>query len=307
MNKLKISSLIGGMVLFMLGCADPDLAPIITFDQAGKGAYVRLIEESDKLINILDDNTIANSTYIYTVEFVDINQGALVTSYDLVLTYRNAVTNETTNFPFRSYSADQFEDFASGFKGLSNIEVTASELISLAGLTNADINPGDQFQLDGTVTLQDGSTFAFDNSTGAVNGPSFSGHFRYILPAGCPSDLTGEFPFVATDFWCNGGGANGTTTITALGGGSYTFDDWSWGGYGACYGGGTNSGGTLAFSDVCTQISFTGFDNSFGDVHTFTSTIVGDQWTINWENTYGESGSVVITNPNGDWNLTIAE
>ncbi|MEZ4994236.1 MAG: hypothetical protein R2824_27685 [Saprospiraceae bacterium] len=74
MNK-KIFSIMAaaGLVLFASSCADPDLGPIVTFDTAGKGAYVRLVEDNgNQLINLLD---LAASGYQYSVEFVDLERG----------------------------------------------------------------------------------------------------------------------------------------------------------------------------------------------------------------------------------------
>ena len=73
-----------------------------------------------------------------------------------------------------------------------------------------------------------------------------------------------------------------------------------------CYEGGNATGGDLAFTDVCAVGSFTGFTDSFGDTWTFTSSVDGTEWTIEWVNTYGESATSVLTNPNG-WPFTLAD
>ncbi|MEZ4994234.1 MAG: hypothetical protein R2824_27675 [Saprospiraceae bacterium] len=95
----------------------------------------------------------------------------------------------------------------------------------------------------------------------------------------------------------------GSVTINALGGGAYSFSDWSFGSYVACYGGTNSNWGSLQFTDVCETVSFTGFTDAFGDTWTFDQTIEGEEWTITWSNTYGEAGKTVIYKPGG-WNLT---
>lgn len=305
MNKLKLSFIFGALFLMVTNCADEDLGPILTFDIAGKGAYVRLVSESDKLINLFD---IAGSSYTYSVEFVDVEQGDLVSEYVIELTYSDADLSDgdqsTGPIAFRSFQASEFEELASGFKGLSDITITANDVISAAGLTADDVNPGDQFIMDGSLILEDGSVFSADNSSASVRGSAFQGHFRFILPAACPSSLEGTYDFTTTDIWCGADPTSGTVEIIAQGGGTYVFDDWSLGAYISCYGGGTAGGGNLAFTDVCNEVSFTGRTDSFGDTWTFTSEVKGNEWIIEWVNTYGEAGTSVIVNPNG-WSFTI--
>jgi len=304
MNQFKLSILLGAVILLVSSCADEELSPILTFDKAGKGAYIRLLGETDKLINLFD---IPGSEYQYSVEFVDLEQGDLVSEYRIEMTYDDVTgANSTGPIVFRTYSPSDFEDLASGFKGMTDITIPATEAIAAAGISPEDVNPGDQFIFQGFLTLQDGSQFGAENSTAAVRGSAFQGHFTYNLPAGCPSSLEGTYAYSGADFWCGGDDVSGDVEIEALGGGVYTFSDWAFGGYISCYGGGSAVGGDLAFSDVCAEVSFTGFTDSFGDTWEFTSSVDGNEWTISWVNTYGESGSAVITNPNG-WGFTLAE
>ncbi len=304
----KFALWFGVLGLVATSCADPDLGPVLTFDIATKGAYIRLVQESSKLIDITNDQTITNSQYTYTVEFVDQNQGELVTDYIITLDYVDVTgANSKEDIEFRSFSASEFEDFPNGFKGLSDITVTATEAISAAGIQPGDVNPGDQFIFNGSVRTEDGNEYGFSNSSAAVRGTAFSGHFRFILPAACPSSLEGTYSFEGSNFWCGAGPLSGEVTIEASGGGVYGFDDWSLGAYDACYGGFVPAGwGELSFTDVCNEVAFTGFVDNYGDTWTFQSSVSGNDWTITWVNTYGEGGSAVITNPNG-WPFVIVE
>lgn len=305
MNKHKLSILFGVLLTLAWSCADEDLSPILTFDKAGKGAYPRLINESDKLINLFD---IDGSEYTYSVEFVDLEQGDLVAEYILELTYEDADLDDgdasTGPLEFRSWSASDFVEVSSGFKGVENITITANEAIAAAGITPEEVNPGDQFVFDGRLVLEDGSVFTAENSTATVRGAAFQGHFSFTLPAACPSSLEGTYSYVGSDYWCGEDGISGEVDIEALGGGVYTFSDWAFGAYVACYGGGAAGGGDLSFADVCNEVSFVGFTDSFGDTWEFTSSVDGEEWTIEWANTYGESGKAVITSPGG-WGFTI--
>ncbi len=303
MNKIIIFVL---TLLVVSSCADENAKPIITFDDAGKGAYVKLIEKGNQLINLFD---IDGSVFVYSVEFVDLEKGNLISEYNLDLTLRdntpdNGVNVQNGPLRLRSFSASEFETTERGFKGLSNITFTASELIAAAGATADQLGPGDVFIVNGSLVMNDGRVFAGGNSSAAVRGSAFAGFFDFALTASCPSNLEGSYAYETTDIWC-GGTSTGSVDIIALGGGSYRISDWSFGSYAVCYGGGVADSGGLTFKDVCNEVSYTGFVDVFGDTWTWTSSVDGDRWTMTWENTYGEAATSTIINNGGDWPFTL--
>jgi hypothetical protein len=183
---------------------------------------------------------------------------------------------------------------------MKNIVLTASQVTGAFGLAYADLTAGDKFLMTGIMVMENGNIHTGSTSSATVNGTAFQGHFDFTLPAGCPSDLTGTFDYVTTNAWCDGTGTSGTVDIVALGGGVYTFDDFSFGAYSICYSASSIADQpTLNFTEVCTVVSFTGFTDSYGDTWTFTSSITGNDWNISWVNTYAESGDAVITFPGG--------
>lgn len=303
---MRIKLLVIALVVFLSSCADESLGPVATFDTSIKGAYVRLTQETERFVNLFD---ISGSNYVYSVEFVDLEKGALVSEYVLDLIYDDNDPsngdNSKTVAGFKTFSSSEFQDLASGFKGLENISIPATEMISALGFTADDVSAGDVFILDGAVILQDGATYKASNSTAAVNGSAFQGHFLFRLTAGCPSSLDGTYNYTSSNIWC-GGDAAGTVDMIQVSAGTYVFSDWSFGAYGVCYGGGVADSGTLTFGDVCAEVSFTGFVDSFGDTWEYTSSIDGDAWTIAWTNTYGESATSVIFNNSGQpWPFTL--
>lgn len=302
-NKITIL-LLSAVMIF--GCADEELGPVVTFDTAGKGAYVKLLSETERFINLFD---IAGSNYVYSVEFVDIDMGNTIAEYRLELTYtdKNPANGDKSAGPivFKTFGPSDFGSTDRGFKGMSNISVSATDLFAAVNTTADEVEPGDQFKIQGYVTTNDGDQFGFRNSSAAVNGTAFKGHFDYVLTAGCPSNLAGTFPYEGSNFWCDGGSGSGMITIIQKSAGVYGFNDWSFGAYPHCYGGLAGSWGTLAFSDVCAVVSFTGFTDNYGDTWTFDHSIDGDKWTISWSNTYGEAGTAVITHPSGAWPFTV--
>ena len=186
MKNLLIICLVGVMMTLVSSCADETKQPIITFDQATKGAYVKLLSETPP---VLDLANLGSASYSYDVEFVDFEQGDLVSVYELFVSYvdnnPDNGDNSQGNTLWKSVSASEFGSSDRGFKSTS-VAVTLTELLTLFGLSSDDLLPNDQFVFDTNIILQDGSLYGAENSSAAVNGSAFAGHFDYALTATCP-------------------------------------------------------------------------------------------------------------------------
>ena len=229
-KKIRLSILPVMLVAVVFSCKDDSKAPVVTYDSAGKGAYIKSFTSSQSgglLINILSQANFDASQFGYSVEFVDGEGGKRVTNYTITVEYDDVTgVNSKSPITLRSYDAASFTPAESGNLGVANISITAADVTSALGLTYADLNAGDEFTLRGSLTTEDGGTWAASNSSATVRGTAFQGFFDFSMPAGCPSDLTGTYNFVGSNYWCDGGGDTGTVTIQSKGGGSYGFDDW---------------------------------------------------------------------------------
>lgn len=301
MNKLNI--LLIGAMLLLASCADEDLKPIITFDDAGKGAYPALIEEGDRQINLFD---VAGSAYTYSIEFIDLKGGSLVSEYALDVSFEDK-SGEKSAGPnrLRSFSSSEFETNGSGNKAISNITISSGDLLSAFGLSADDLAPGDNFAIDGVVSTTEGQVFRASNSSAAVNGAAFRGHFAWNMPVGCPSSLGGTYDVELVSAWCgndpSGLGAY-TVTLTSTSSG-YDVDDFSFGAYNVCYGPtSARPLGNLRIVDVCNDISITGA-SQWGELYTWSDmSIDGSTWQFTWVNDYGEGGtSKVIRTDGSSW------
>ena len=167
----------------------------------------------------------------------------------------------------------------------ATVSVSLADIMASSGLTIDDLAPGDQ------------TVFSFAN-VGTPSGTYPSGSSLTILMA-CPSDLAGTYSYSSSNMFCDGT-MEGEVELIANGGGVYTFNDWSFGAYPLCYDGFVaESWGTLTFTDECGEVFFSGDTDNYGDTWTFSSSLEGTEWTITWENTYGERGTTVLTNPDG--------
>ena len=305
MNKNTCSKLIAlFLVLFAASCADPDLGPILTFDTAGKGAYVKLLKETTRSFNFYDLN---NASYTYSVEFVDLEKGALLSEYNLDVTFvdKNPGNGDKTKGPVRlkSYKAADLQTLDDGFKGLTDIKITAKDLLAAVGLTTDDVNAGDVFQVVGTMIMQDGSVHTYANSSAAVQGSAFGSHFNFNLALVCPSDLAGDYVATttgtSTDDCCPAQVTldNKAVKLTAKGGGVYEISDFSAGLYYDWYDvyGIIESDPTLkgTITDVCNTISGS-IDEPFGTKAVITGTAGNGVITYTWENGFGDMATVTL-------------
>lgn len=303
MNKKYSLFIAFFLVLLAFSCEDPDKSPILTFDKSGKGAYVRLIEETDRSFNFYN---LGSADYKYSVSFVDENKGALITEYNIDVTFvdKTPANGNKSKGPvrFKSFKASDFETRSDGYKGLSNIVIKATDLISAVGLTTADVSATDVFQMNTSVTTQDGIVHNYDNSSASVNGSAFQSHFNFNLPLVCPSNLAGNYVATTTGKSTDDCCPNETTvdniavTLTAKGGGAYEISDWSTGLYLKWYGvygitATTNLKATII--DVCGNISGS-FDEPFGTKVTVTGTASGNTITYTWKNGYDDTATVTL-------------
>lgn len=194
MKKLLILFISGLMV--MTSCKDDEKQPIITFDQAGKGAYPKLIELKQGEYDLKD---IPGSKFAYEIEFVDLEQGDLVSSYNVLVTYidNNPGNGDATTSQqlYNSFDASEFFENDRGFKGL-DVELPLTAVASSIGVNTADLIAGDVFAFSTEVILADGSKFTGANSSAAVRGSAFAGFFDFNANATCPmpdSQFSGNY------------------------------------------------------------------------------------------------------------------
>jgi len=164
---------------------------------------------------------------------------------------------------------------------LGNYTITLLEALDGFGITADQVVVGDLF------------TFTATSGT-AVRSLNFQ--------ASCSSSLEGKYEYTTTNYFCaDAGPLTDTVTITEAAAGVYELDDWGFGTYQQCYGSPAAGWGSLQLTDLCNKISVIGLD-PFEDSWTITvDSVDGDKLTLTYANTYGEFGTTVLTNPDGDW------
>ncbi len=174
-----------GMIGFA-SCADPDLGPVITFEDAQKGVSIALVELRAIEYDLAD---IANSAVDYTVEFVDVEQGGTVADYSVYVSYvdnnPDNGDNSVAQKLYQSFGTGDFSTNENGFVGL-DVRLPLTDVAASLGVETSSLVAGDVFAFATEVTDRDGNTFGSGNSSSAVRGTAFRGFFDFNGNATCP-------------------------------------------------------------------------------------------------------------------------
>ena len=269
-NNLKFILFFLTLGLFMTSCEKEETTfGDLSSDDIKRGVIMTTSGSTPGLFNLSD---LANASNSFSYDFASGSNGETPTSGVLTLAFNGSspVALEQLSSLQGSYS------------------ISLAEAASIMNVSVDDLEPGDIF------------TFGFKDIVTPTG--TYSSGETVNVPVNCLSELAGTYDYEATAVWCGEAPTSGTVEFIETAAGRYTMDDWSLGGYTSCYGGLAASWGTLALVDVCSKISIEGLDN-YDDTWTFTiDGVDGSALTVSWSNTYGESGSAIITRTDGtDW------
>ena len=317
-NIFNISILFATILVSSSSCEDPEKGPLFLYEDLKGGSYVRLVEESENPLVNLD--SLDSYVYKYTVDFVDAENGGLVESYSIDLSYADnsgakpAIMKKEN---YRTVEASAFSTNEAGFKQAPEISLTSAELLEAFQLNEADLSTKDEFKVAGKIKLTDGRVYTSVNSSATVNGGFFQGFFDFQLFVGCGSELLKKgleegpsYLYRTTSIQCHADSTVKTKTIMdtvkvssaseVVSVGDYSFNDWSFGAIADCFGEKEKPPSGFMFVEDCHVVSFSDNVDAFGTTWEYTSTVSGNDWVITWENTdSGLSGVSTVTFPDG--------
>jgi hypothetical protein len=304
------------MLVFITSCTD-FVEPRIPYSTFDTGAYLRTTARTSTSFNFFD---LANSKFDITVEAVDAENGTTVDNVEVRVRRRRLIPGVGLQFVPAAGPGGAVNDVllktipGSAFtltpdsKFLrTQIVVTAPEALSALGLTAAQVNGGDVFEIRLKLTDKKGRVFNDVNASADIKGGLFyASPFLYNVGVVCPSDLGGTYDFVQVDQTspygtCPGNTFSGKITWTPIAGTtSYAISDVSYGMLG-CQGTPT-AGAGVRINDACGLLSYSGADG-FGGVYTFNFVSNnGTDLVFTWTNNFGESGRVTVkSNPGKPW------
>lgn len=298
----------GFFLIFASACEEIE-TPFPEFDELEYGAFPRLLSGPTGEFNFFN---VAGSSVSFTVEFYDENNGKNVASYSWTVSYIDRTNNGANNKPAVSLVTVPASSFGTSPDGLpsTTLTFTLQQVLDALGLTRDDINGGDTFEFQGTITKTDGSTFSSTNTDANLVGqPAFKAFFFFRQNLICPSALAGEYTATttgtSTDPCCPDETTltDQTVTLVSKGSGKYEISDWSAGLYQEWYEvyGITSdyvAAGNLTemITDACGRISGS-FIEPFGTTTTITGSVndATGVITYTWVNGYDDTATVTLT------------
>ena len=307
------------VVLLIPACEEKDRT-FPEFADIEHGAYGSQIGTFDgpngKDFNYNDPD---NAAFSFTVEFYDDENGATVDSYSWTANHAPTGTSGTMAALDRS----QFVINPDNGRPRATFTFSLNQALNALGLTIDQVNGGEAIDFFATLTTNRGQTFTRDNTNDVTEGqPAFKALFQIKSNLICPSAMEGTFDAhtVGQGVWAGtpcSSTWDGQVIWLNLGNGIYdvqsivqgnTLYDMSMGAYFACYGGTSDAGypngaggtaGTLRITDSCGKLAYAGL-SQWGEVYTFNSiTVNGNQLTIDWANSYGETAVTTLTRTDG--------
>ena len=307
MKNLKKLFVVFIAMITAISCNDPVL-PVELFPEMQYGAYARKMSQEGKY-NFYD---IAGSSIDMKVEYYDEAQGGNISEFKIEVEYVDVISGGAKSRPrsaFKTISSSEFVKNDDGYLS-SDISLGFTQALAAVGATAADIDGGSYFRFWFTITKSDGTVFDYNNTgPNLQSSNAFAALFRLNVSIVCPSALEGTFDAVTdATAWCGEVGAqasyawekSGAENLYAVVGG-----DFSYGSYLACYNGWTGKPmGTLKVQDACGILSATGA-SQWAETYQFNSVSTSadkSTLTIDWVNSYNESGITSMTNwSGGNW------
>ena len=298
-NLLKLTLAIFLIALFFQSCEDTQGINDGNFDGANPEAgWVHFTNGSNEIL-IFKEDLINNETASIMIP-VDISLP--INTSDLRVEYS---INDIVGASDAIVASSSDLIFPSGSNGRQMIEIA----FDLDELEN-DIFAENVFDIDLV------STNSATVGVGVSPEENFPSSYRVTLSPPCfTPTIEGTYDFTSSNLQSGAGGgcpdgdgsATGSVTWTALGDDVYSSSDMSFGMFDSCWADDPATGPFLLV--VCNELSTTGTDQ-YNDTYEYNIVeINGSNLTMEWENTYGDGGTVVLTRTDGtNWpDLALAE
>ena len=182
---------LAGIALLFTACAEADKVFDEVQANVTRGAVLRTIEtiSSDLSIDTENGGVLAGEFFSIIIQEQDQQKGALLSGVEVYHGYKDNTPDDgdsskgevlTETIPAASFAVDEF--------GLPSYtySITAEELKSITGITNAEIAGGDAYTIRLELILTDGRRFTDAQNSGTITGSFYSSPFLYNSVIVCP-------------------------------------------------------------------------------------------------------------------------
>ncbi|NJB72756.1 hypothetical protein GGR42_003247 [Saonia flava] len=206
------------LLLASTSCDEGDAIVDDVVDNTTRGAILRTVNVVSNELPIGE----ADGFFGVDLEVQDSENGALVQSIDVFANFQD-------NTPDNGVGATTPESFVENIASSTftigefdlprfTYQITLPELLAITGVSESDIDGGDEFRVRFELVLSDGRRFSFADNSGTLTGSFFSSPFLYGATIVCPPSppAAGDWIFDMTDAY--GDGWNGASLTVTLDG-----------------------------------------------------------------------------------------
>lgn len=217
-NKITMSILAGAALLFS-ACSDGDTVFDDIIANETRGGVLRTVEILSDEIPIGQ----TDSSFGVTLEVQTKDNGSRAEFVEVYLGFRDNTVDEggtdldKDQIRIADIDKDTWTIGEFGYPRFT-YEVTLPEMLGFLGLSDTDVDGGDQFEVRFELVLSDGSRYSFDDNTGTLTGSFFRSPFLYTPTVVCPPTppTPGDWTFVMADAY--GDGWNGAALLFSIDG-----------------------------------------------------------------------------------------
>ncbi|ALM07891.1 hypothetical protein SB49_08830 [Sediminicola sp. YIK13] len=265
MKKILLKISIVALALITLGCSSEDnVIDIVSRDLSTELPFLRITSQTGRSLNLFD----TESTYTVNFEYQEVENTAVMDQFErvdftinFIDNFEDGVDNSKAAVSLGSLSKSDFSALSSFGMPTSSFDYTFGEALTALGLTTAQVNGGDQFQLNWELFLTDGSSINSSDVSGNISavGGYYSAPYQSRAAMVCLFDapeffvgdyqmeqLTGADPFYGDETF-----GTQVVTLTATGATQRQFNF-------LYYPGNFDTNYTFTMNFVCDRISMVG-------------------------------------------------
>lgn len=212
-------SILAGAALLFSACSDGDTVFDEIIDNEKRGAVLRTVEILSDEIPIGQ----TDSSFGVELEVQTEDNGSLGEFVEVYLGFRdNTVEDGGTDLSRDQILIETIDSstWTIGEFGYPRFtyEITLPEMLSALGLSDSDVDGGDQFEVRFELVLTTGDRYSFGDNTGTLTGSFFSSPFLYTPTVVCPpsAPTPGNWTVVMGDAY--GDGWNGAALLFEIDG-----------------------------------------------------------------------------------------
>ncbi|MGY8915959.1 MAG: hypothetical protein ACKVJF_12870 [Flavobacteriales bacterium] len=168
---LKISTV--ALALITLGCSsDDNVIDIVSANLSTDLPFLRITSQTGRSLNLFD----TDSKYTVNFEYQEVENTSAMEKFErvdfsinFIDNFEDGVDNSKAAVAFGTLGKSDFSALSTFGMPISSFDYTFGEALTALGLTTAQVNGGDQFQLNWELFLADGSSINSADVSGNIS------------------------------------------------------------------------------------------------------------------------------------------